>query len=128
MYLNNNTKRIRNKNKNKNTKRIRNENKIKNRRKSSVIFGHVYSNGCGHCINMQGEWDKVCDRLKQKHILHDIGDDYENKISQFNQKYNTNLSYTGFPTIFRLRKNSKPIEYYNGERQMKPMLKWIIYG
>jgi thiol-disulfide isomerase/thioredoxin len=98
------------------------------RKPKPVVFGHVYSTSCGHCINMQSEWDKVCQDLKRKHVLHDIGDNYESKISEFNQKYNTNLAYSGFPTIFRIRSVSRPVEYYNGERRKEPMKRWILNG
>jgi hypothetical protein len=100
----------------------------KRKTKTPIVFGHVYSDQCGHCISMQNEWDKVCGDLKKKHVLHDIGDNYENQISTLNQKYKTNLTYSGFPTIFRIRSVSRPVEYYQGERTREPMKKWILNG
>jgi len=89
----------------------------------AVVFGHVYSDQCGYCRNMQNDWDNL--RAKTKVPLYDIGDDYENKIKSFNTKYNTDLKYSGFPTIFRLKKHHDTVEYYNGNRTTNSMLQWL---
>ena len=90
-----------------------------------IVFGHVYSDQCIHCQNMQNDWNTLCKNVSIP--LHDIGEDHENQVQQFNAKYNTNLETSGFPTIFRLKKQSSPIDYYNGNRSHKDMKKWL-YG
>lgn len=90
-----------------------------------IVFGHVYSDQCIHCRNMQNDWNILCKKVSVP--LHDIGEDHENQVQQFNVKYDTNLESSGFPTIFRLKKQSSPIDYYNGNRSHKDMKKWL-YG
>jgi hypothetical protein len=89
----------------------------------TIVFGHIYSDGCIHCQNMQNDWNIVCSKTKIP--LYDIGDDYENRIHQFNTQYNTDLKYTGFPTIFRVKNKSAVIDYYNGDRTSQSILKWL---
>lgn len=97
------------------------------KRKNSkpIVFGHVYSDQCIHCQNMQNDWNTLCKKVSVP--LHDIDEDHENQVQQFNTKYQTNLEANGFPTIFRLKKQSSPIDYYNGNRSHKDMKKWL-YG
>lgn len=102
-------------------------NSLQSRKKNSslpVAYGHVYSDQCGHCVNMQNDWDTLCSQVKDIE-LRDIGVDYDENIIKFNNDYNTELSYEGFPTIFRLsNKGAKP-DYYYGERTAPSMKKWL---
>jgi len=89
----------------------------------AIVYGHVYSDQCGYCISMQNEWNIL--RTKTKIPLYDIGKDYESRIQHFNTKYDTDLKYSGFPTIFRLKKYHDKVEYYSGERTSNSMLEWL---
>lgn len=114
-----------NPNKKKGKKRNYTNGKKKRIRKlKPVVFGHVYSNDCIHCKNMQSEWNKLCKRPPAP--LHDIGGNYENEVSLFNEKYNTNLEVQGLPTIFRIPNNSNTVDYYRGDRSASKMRKWIF--
>lgn len=93
--------------------------------KKPVVFGHVYSDQCIHCQNMQNEWDSLCKSVKVP--LHDIGENHQERVVQFNQQYGTNLEANGFPTIFKLRRHKTPVVYYQGERTAPAMKKWL-YG
>lgn len=114
--------------------RARNKKGVSKKRKHpSLVFGHIYSESCHHCISMKEEWSHLCARVK-KHaplfLLYDIGEDHQNKIDVFNSKYSTNLEFTGVPTIFKLRLKdidilNKDIEYYDGERTQPQMEKWL---
>ena len=96
----------------------------KNTNKLPVVYGHVYSDQCGHCVNMQNDWNNLCSQVKDIE-LRDIGVDYDENIKKFNNDFNTELSYEGFPTIFRLsNKGAKP-DYYYGERTAPSMKKWL---
>lgn len=93
--------------------------------KKPVVFGHVYSDQCIHCQNMQREWDSLCKSVKVP--LHDIGENHQQKVQHFNEQYSTNLEANGFPTIFKLQRHKTPIVYYQGERTAPAMKKWL-YG
>uniref|UniRef100_A0A6C0CNJ7 Thioredoxin domain-containing protein n=1 Tax=viral metagenome TaxID=1070528 RepID=A0A6C0CNJ7_9ZZZZ len=89
-----------------------------------VLYGHIYSDMCGHCVAMQEEWNKLTLSVKNI-ILLDIGDNYEENVNQINTQYGTDLKYEGFPTIFKLKKKNGPIEYYKNERKAVNMKKWL---
>ena len=92
--------------------------------KKPLAYGHVYSDQCGHCINMQQDWDSMCGEIKDIE-LRDIGDNYENEVAKVNTEYNTDLKYEGFPTIFKIGKRGTPTEYYYGERTGPSMKQWL---
>lgn len=78
-----------------------------------VAYGHVYSNSCGHCVNMQDDWDKLVNDIGNKIELCDMGDDHNNQVRQFNDRFQSTLNFSGFPTVFKLSQKSKPVEYYD---------------
>ena len=92
--------------------------------KKPLVFGHVYSSQCGHCINMQQEWDNMCNEVKDIK-LRDIGNNYEDEVTSLNTEYNTDLKYEGFPTIFKIIKRDTPVQYYYGERTSPSMKNWL---
>lgn len=89
-----------------------------------IIYGHVYSESCGHCIAMDGEWKKLCEKVKDVK-LKDIGDNYDQNVENLNHEYQTDLTYEGFPTIFKLMKQGLPMQYYTGERSAELIKKWL---
>jgi hypothetical protein len=78
-----------------------------------IAYGHIFSPSCGHCIDMQQDWDHVKKTIGPKMKLYDIGDDHSNGVTHFNNQYNTSLSFDGFPTIFKLSSPGKSVEYYD---------------
>lgn len=96
--------------------------KKRNRIIPPVLYGHIYSDMCGHCIDMQPEWDKLIPSIKNIQLV-DIDDNYEEEVNRINAQYGTDLTYEGFPTIFKLKKKNGPIEYYKNERTAISMKK-----
>ena len=78
-----------------------------------IAYGHVYSNSCGHCVNMQDDWDNLVNDIGNKVELCDIGEDHSNNVRQFNDRYDSTLNFSGFPTVFKLSQKNKPVEYYD---------------
>ena len=105
-------------------KRIRRNRNIKRKQTLPVLYGHIFSDQCIHCINMQSAWDRLINEVKNIE-LRDINDNYEYQVQNINKEFNCNLTYEGFPTIFKLKKNGGMIEYFAQERTYENMLSWL---
>ena len=97
---------------------------VKRKQTVPVLYGHIFSDQCIHCINMQSAWDRLVNEVKNIE-LRDISDNYEYNVQNINKEYNCNLSFEGFPTIFKLKKNGDSIEYFTQERTYENMLSWL---
>lgn len=89
-----------------------------------LVYGHIYSDQCGHCIHMKPEWNKVCNKINDVQ-LRDIGHNYETEVANLNNEYRTDLKYEGFPTIYRITKKNHPVQYYQGERTAPMIEQWV---
>lgn len=78
-----------------------------------IVYGHVFSNSCGHCVDMQPDWDKLVKKIDKDIELFDIGKDHSQRVRQFNDRFDSTLNFDGFPTIFKLNGQSQPVEYYD---------------
>jgi hypothetical protein len=78
-----------------------------------IAYGHIYSDSCGHCVNMQNDWDNLVNDVGNKVELCDMGDDHSNQVRQFNDRFHSTLNFSGFPTVFKLSQKNKPVEYYD---------------
>lgn len=78
-----------------------------------IVYGHVFSNSCGHCVDMQPDWDKLVKKIDKDIELFDIGKDHSQQVRQFNDRFNSTLNFDGFPTVFKLNGQSQPVEYYD---------------
>jgi len=78
-----------------------------------IVYGHVYSNSCGHCVNMQKDWDNLVNDIGNQVELYDIGEDHSTQVRQFNDHFDSTLNFSGFPTVFRLSQQGNPVEYYD---------------
>ena len=96
---------------------------IKRKQTLPILYGHIFSDQCIHCINMQSAWDRLVNEVKNIE-LRDINDNYEYNVQNINKEYNCNLAFEGFPTIFKLKKGG-PIEYFAQERTYDNMLTWL---
>ena len=97
--------------------------------KKPIAYGHVYSTQCGHCINMQEDWDKLKNEANSKNKtmeLIDISENHQAKVDEMNQTYQTDLKFSGFPTIFKVMSKSSPVHYYQGDRSKEDMKKWLF--
>ena len=88
------------------------------------LYGHIYSTTCGHCIAMDEEWKKLSRKVKDIE-LKDIGENYEENVESINREFQTNLTFEGVPTIFKLINHGLPMQYYTGERSAKLMKEWL---
>ena len=83
-------------------------------------------NGCGHCDNMQGDWESMVDDLvKNKEENLKRNNAYISRIESGNlhnipQQYHT----SGFPHIVYIN-NDKIKDTYNGPRVKDEMEKWV---
>ena len=99
------------------------------RKNLPCAYGHVFSTECGHCINMQDDWDKLKEEVKkenQKIELLDISENHQANVDILNKMYQTDLKFSGFPTIFKIIKQNTPVRYYQGDRSTQDMKKWLF--
>ena len=103
----------------------------------TLAYGHIYSEKCRYCTEMQADWDRVVSN--HKHIpLHDIhvvmsnpNDPFQQTIDDFNRRYSlqnaeTMLKNQGFPTIFRIRKsNPHDVDYFQEDRTYDSIAQWL---
>ena len=78
-----------------------------------VAYGHVYSDECGYCREMQPEWNTLKENVGNKVTLCDIDKNHTENVRQFNEKYDSSLNFEGFPTVFKLMSRHSPVEYYD---------------
>ena len=78
-----------------------------------IAYGRVFSPTCSHCIDMHNDWEHVTKTIGTKSKLVDIGDEHDNRVIEFNNQYNTSLSFDGFPTIFKLSSQGNSVDYYD---------------
>jgi len=78
-----------------------------------IAYGHVYSDSCGHCRDMQPDWDQLKSNIGQSVELCDIGDNHSYGVRQFNDRFDSTLNFDGFPTVFKLQNKGNAVEYYD---------------
>ena len=99
------------------------------RKNPPCAYGHVFSTECGHCINMQEDWDKLTEEVKKDNKameLVDISQNHQENVDSLNKTYQTDLKFSGFPTIFKVIKKNTPVHYYQGDRSKQDMKKWLF--
>lgn len=113
--------------KNRNTAHKKKQKKIKTPKRVSflpIVYGHIFSSQCIHCIQMQPEWDKLVQQVTDIE-LRDIGDNYEENILNINKEFNCNLQFNGVPTIYKIMQKGGNVEYYYNERTCEAMKSWL---
>jgi hypothetical protein len=117
--------------------KVKSKGKATRRRKLARVFkknhpcayGHVFSTECGHCINMQEDWDKLTKEVQKEHKdieLLDISENHQANVDSLNKTFQTDLKFSGFPTIFKIMKKNAPVHYYQGDRSTQDMKKWLF--
>jgi hypothetical protein len=103
----------------------------KSRRRNNVnvffvmVFGKIYSNGCGHCQAMEEDWKALEQKMHPIKSVNIESANQHTQIPEFNRQYRTNLSIqSGYPTIFQIDKHKK-LRYYNGGRSTQEMSEWL---
>ena len=89
-----------------------------------ITLGLVYADWCGHCNALKPEWNITKDMLKDNSNIKlvEINDKDENK-NEVMKNIDSTLVANGYPTIFK-KVSGKPVEYYQGERNAKDLVKW----
>ena len=89
-----------------------------------ITLGLVYADWCGHCNAFKPEWNIAKDMLKDNSNIKlvEINDKDENK-DEVMKNIDSTLVASGYPTIFK-KVSGKPVEYYQGERNAKDLVKW----
>uniref|UniRef100_A0A6C0D5L0 Thioredoxin domain-containing protein n=1 Tax=viral metagenome TaxID=1070528 RepID=A0A6C0D5L0_9ZZZZ len=105
--------------------------------KNTFVIGKIYADWCGHCTALAPKWNKLTKLLRKKIpkrqlIISSIeSENVDNGLSTLNQTYLSNSDEKvavqgGYPTIFKVVNNT--IYYYEGPRELAPMLKWALTG
>jgi len=105
--------------------------------KNTFVIGKIYADWCGHCTALAPKWNKLTKLLRTKipkrHlVISNIeSENVENGLSTLNQQFLSNSDEKvavqgGYPTIFKIVNNK--IHYYEGPRELAPMLKWALHG
>ena len=76
-----------------------------------------YANWCGHCKDMESEWNNLEKDCKHKYNVARVRDDMKDKLV-----HNLGSIATGFPTIVTIR-NGKVVATHNKERNSSELLK-----
>jgi len=103
-------------------------------KKTPVIIGLVYSNGCGHCTAMKPAWDEMKTEVESDPSLKDIVNILEiersdpqmdSKIKDINSDLVNcqPLMVQGFPTMFC--KKEHHLEPYVGGREKAELMEWV---
>ena len=82
-------------------------------------FAMFHMKGCGHCVLLRPEWEKMKKRVKSSVILAEIDSNYSSQV--------TNLiggQVTGFPTLMVIKRGRR-IKEYNGPRKENEMLEFV---
>jgi len=87
--------------------------------KKKSCFAMFHMEGCGHCVMLRPEWDKMKKKVGSSLILAEIDSNYSREITNL-----TGGEVVGFPTLMVIKGGRKAFEY-NRERKEKEMLKFV---
>ena len=79
----------------------------------------IKMNGCGHCENMQGEWDKF-ENDHPKNIKVSQVESSSDRGKELIKSHDV----SGFPTILLLDENGNKVKDYDGERSAQAFKKF----
>jgi len=107
------------------------------RNNNIFVIGKIYASWCGHCTALAPKWNKLTKLLRKKIpkrqlVVSNIeSENVETGLSTLNQKFLSKSDAKvavqgGYPTIFKITHNQ--IHYYEGPRELAPMLKWALQG
>ena len=82
-------------------------------------FAMFHMKGCGHCVLLRPEWEKMKKRVKSSVILAEIDSNYSREITNL-----TGGEVVGFPTLMVI-KGGRRIKEYNGPRKENEMLEFV---
>ena len=90
--------------------------------KNKDAFIHYFHPQCGHCKELEPQWESLVKTLKANYknadlLIAKIRNDVMNDVQAHNK-------IQGFPTIFVL-KNGKKVDEYSGDRGAASLLKYV---
>jgi hypothetical protein len=97
-----------------------------------ITIGLIYANWCGHCQALKPEWKKMKHSMMKspkKHMYKFVEiEDADKKKDQRINALNASLkgqkvTANGYPTILKI--NGGKLDYYQGEREAAPLMKWF---
>jgi hypothetical protein len=92
---------------------------------SKTVVGKLYMVGCGHCDALVEPWNEMKKNVEKKvMVLNDIESKETDKLEELNKQHRANVEVQGgYPTIYKI-KHGGNVEYYNGERTSKELIRW----
>ena len=101
--------------------------------KKKKVVGKLYATWCGHCKTLEPEWKKMKKSVMKNKKNKDIqfveieSENMDNGLTKLNKTFSTNVQLQeGYPTLFKIEKGSKKVEYFNGERNAEEIVKWSL--
>jgi hypothetical protein len=92
-----------------------------------TIVGKLYMNKCGHCEMLEQPWNEMKNKVGGKvTVAEDIEASETRELAELNKKHGVNVeAQGGYPTIYKIKPGGN-VEYYNGERNAKELIRWAI--
>jgi thiol-disulfide isomerase/thioredoxin len=106
--------------------------------KNEFVVGKIYATWCGHCVALEPKWKKLTQQLrknvpkKRNLVIAEIeSENMDAGLAALNATHLPNSDKKvelngGYPTIFKIMDGK--VTYYEGPREVKPMLKWVLAG
>jgi thiol-disulfide isomerase/thioredoxin len=115
-------------------------NRVQSGDKPLLVVGKIYADWCGHCKNLTPKWKIFGSVLSKKFPANKKPIIYEIEETNMNDEAEGLDSLTkyladptekvsvngGYPTIFKIVDGK--ISYYEGPREVGPMIKWTMDG
>jgi len=81
--------------------------------------------GCGHCEMLEQPWNEMKKKVEKKVMFaEDIEAGQHEELQKLNKENGSNVeAQGGYPTIYKIKHGGK-VEYYNGERTAKELIRW----
>jgi len=92
--------------------------------KGDRAFVLVYKDGCPPCMETHPEWKKLENVVKvdENVLVADINEKFLNKVNCFGPD---KIEITHYPRMIYISDNGKHSEFYEGERTIDALEKWI---
>lgn len=101
--------------------------------KTKKVVGKLFATWCGHCKTLDPEWKKMKKSVMKNKKNKDIqfveieSENMDNGLTKLNKTFSTNVQLQdGYPTIFKIEKDSKKVEYFNGNRTAEEIMQWSM--
>lgn len=99
-----------------------------------MVVGKIYATWCGHCVALEPKWKRMTNQLRKNKnvVIAEIeSETMESDLASLNNNHLPNSDHKvelngGYPTIFKIVDGK--VSYYEGPREVKPMLKWALEG